>query len=125
MAVSFGSTTIASTAGKTKASPWNVKTSTNSTFGADGENWVGGGRTSRTLEVPVWIFGGFGTRQQLLTFLETINQLENQAGTLTNDGTTYDNCRFVTLQESQPIHYSGQHASWMFRGVAVFIQTRP
>lgn len=125
MAVSFGSTIIASTAGKTNPGDWTVRTSTNSTFGADGETWIGGGRSSRSLEVPVWIYGGFGTRQQLLTYLETINQLENQAGTMTNDSSTYDNCRFITLRETHRIHYSGQHSSWMFRGVAVFVQARP
>ena len=125
MAVSFGSTTIASTAGKSKIGDWPSKVAIGSTFGADGETWIDGGRTGRPIEVPVWIFGGFGTRQQLLTHLETINALVNQRGTLTNDSTDYENCRFGGLRESHPIHYSGQHASWMFRGVAVFVQARP
>lgn len=125
MAVSFGSEFTINSAGKTKLGEWQTKVAENSTFGADGVTWIDGGRGGRSVEVPVWIYGGFGTRQQLLTALEAINATINRRAILTNDSTTHGECRFVGLRESHPIHYSGQHASWMFRGVAVFVQARP
>lgn len=125
MAVQFGSHFTISSAGKATLGDWDVKVSQNGTFGSDGVTWIDGGRHNRPVEIPVWIYGGYGTRQQLVDAIELINAKANQRGTLTNDSTEYGECRFVTLRESHPIHYSGQHSSWMFRGVAVFVQVKP
>ncbi len=125
MAVQFGSTTIATHSGKPNRGPWDLKVSKNGAFGADGVNVLDGGRSGRSIAIPVWIFGGFGDEGALETYLESVNVLSGQVDSLTNNNEALGQVVFLGLRESYPNHYSGQQASWMFRGVALFEQVRP
>lgn len=93
---------------------WDDARQIDTLFGAVGATLLYGGRTTRTLSVPVWVYNGY-TQAQLDSFLELLESLQGATGTLTETGAvsaTYPLCNLESVRRRGPRIPPNAHLGW-------------
>lgn len=108
--------------GTLKESPWEQPVGVQSYFGVIGEQHLVGRIQGRDLEIDIMLFNA-ANEAALRTATTAIAAQQGLSGTLTVNGLTWGNVRFVgfTPSEAPFLDGSGQHG-WCVRGVLRFRQ---
>lgn len=114
MGLVFRSLTIPGLVEPWQEGQWDDAKQIDSLFGATGATILYGGRTTRTLSVPVWVYNSY-TQSQLDAFLESLEALQGSVGTLTESGSVsavYPNCCLDYVQRRTPRIPPNAHIGW-------------
>lgn len=108
--------------GTLKESPWDQPIGIQSFFGIIGEQHLVGRAQGRNLELDIMLFGA-ANESTLRGAMTAIHAQQGLGGTLTINGLTWPNVRFVgfTPSEAPFLDGSGQ-LGWCVRGVLRFRQ---
>ena len=108
--------------GTLKESPWDQPVAVQSYFGIPGEMHLVGRRQGRDLELDIMLFNA-ADEAALRTATNAIGAQQGLSGTLTINGLTWNNVRFVGFVPSEAPFLDGSgQLNWCLRGTLKFRQ---
>lgn len=114
MGLVFDGLTIPGLVEPWQEAPWDHAEQIDSLFGSNGATVLDGGRTTRTLSVPIWVYNDY-TQSQLDNFLVSLENKKGRVGTLTESGgvsATYPNCYIEAVTRREPRLPPNSHLGW-------------
>lgn len=108
--------------GTVKESPWDQPVAVQSYFGIKGELHLIGKNQGRDLELDIMLWNG-ADEAAIRTAQNAIADQQGLSGTLTVNGLTWPNVRFVAFTPSEaPFQDGSGQLGWILRGVLKFRQ---
>lgn len=109
---------------------WDRSEQLTTLFGLQGGAILFGGRTTRTLSIPVWVFDASETytQSQLDDFLESLDAKTGIVGTLVESGgvsATYPLCYLESCPPREPRLPPNPHLGWSQKIMLNFRQMQP